>query len=153
MRLPSLLLEADEGQPYGRTLLSSADDTHELLAMRWRPGVRCAPHDHGDSFGSIHIIEGHFVERRFSFDDGVLRVLGTETHEAPALLRIEANVIHDMVAPKGGLSIHRYASTITGMRVWDVARERTLVVSDACGAWVPSDPEKIISAQAWSTSS
>ena len=141
---------AADGEPYGRTMLSSAADSHELLAMCWRAGARCAPHDHGDSAGTIHIIEGRFVERRFRFEGGALRVIATATHEAPALLHIEAYVIHDMVAPDGGLSIHRYETAIQGMRVWDVAEEETLVVRDECGAWIPSDPAQVVSRVPWS---
>lgn len=141
--------EAAEGEPYGRTLLSSAEDTHELLAMRWRPGARCAPHDHGGASGTIHLIEGRFVERRFGFEDGALRVVATMTHETPALLRMEVGVIHDMVAPEGGLSLHRYATAIRGMRVWDVPNEKVLVVSDECGAWVPVNAELVVSSTPW----
>lgn len=141
--------EAESGEPYGRTLLPSADDACELLAMRWRPGARCAPHDHGSSAGTIHLVEGRFVERRFRFDGAALHVIAEETHEAPALLHIEANVIHDMVAPTGGLSIHRYTTAIRGMRVWDVSGQNVLVVTDDCGAWIPSDETMIRSSTPW----
>lgn len=147
--MPPVFQEPESNEPYGRTLLSSSDDECELLAMRWRPGARCAPHDHGESSGTIHLVEGRFVERRFAFEDGALRVVATETHDAPALLHIEANVIHDMVAPEGGLSLHRYQAAIHGMRVWDVSGEKVLVVSDECGAWVPSDPALICSSVPW----
>lgn len=117
--------------------------------MRWRPGVRCAPHDHGDSCGTIHLIEGSFIERRFRFLAGALECVAIESYDAPAVLHIEADVIHDMVAPDGGLSIHRYASVIRGMRVWDVDARRTLVVDDECGAWVPSNDELIVESKRW----
>ena len=38
--------------PYSRLLLH-ADDDVEVMVARWRPGARCAPHDHGGSGGFV----------------------------------------------------------------------------------------------------
>lgn len=128
--------------PYERKLLA-ADDTSETLAMIWRDGASCAPHDHGAAGGTIHVVSGGVVERRYVFRAGELRVVSESTARAPAILTIAPGVIHDMRAAAGTITIHHYTPRIHAMRVYDCARRETLVVADDCGAWVPDDAQVI----------
>ncbi len=140
---------ADE--PYGRCLLF-ADDAREVLAMSWRPGATCAPHDHGASGGVVHLIAGRIVERRYAFDGARLTPIGESCHEAPAVLAVAPGIIHDIHAAPGAetvLTIHHYEPRIAAMRVYDDAGRRTLVVSDDCGAWIPRDPALVREVIAW----
>lgn len=140
---------ADE--PYGRRLLF-ADDLREVLAMTWRPGATCAPHDHGASGGVVHLVAGRIVERRYAFDGARLTPTGESGHEAPAVLRVAPGVIHDIHAVPGAgpvLTIHHYEPRIAAMRVYDDAGRRTLVVADDCGAWIPRDVSLVMEVVAW----
>src|SRR4051812_40776666 len=42
----------NDGEPYSRSILR-VDDEVEIMVARWRPGHRCAPHDHGGSGGFV----------------------------------------------------------------------------------------------------
>ena len=144
------------GEPYGRQLLV-ADAHQETLVMTWRPGATCAPHDHGEtSSGTIHVLHGTFIERRFVLKGGALEPLSETRVSAPALLSIPAGVIHDMQLAPGdsqhdafGLTVHVYRPRIEHMRVYDTAARETLIVVDDQGAWVPTDEARIIAREPW----
>lgn len=132
-----------EGEPYGRTVVA-ADEDHEMILMRWRAGATCAPHDHGGASGVIHLLEGVFTERLYARDGDRLVVVRTREVVAPAIVAVGAGLVHDMCCDRAGSSLHVYRPRIHGMRVYDLARREVLVVSDDCGAWVPSDPAMIL---------
>lgn len=148
--------------PYQRRPLAAVDPVggdggSETLAMIWRDGATCAPHDHGAAAGAIHVISGEVVERRYAFRDGALVVVAEAAARAPAVLTIEAGVIHDMRAvgsadARGGtLTVHHYSPRIHAMRVYDLGRRETLIVADDCGAWIPEDPAQVIERLPWPT--
>ena len=148
-----MLIPPAPGEPYGRTPLPvppGADE--ELLAMTWRDGATCAPHDHGDAGGHVTLIRGALTETTFAFstdDPRGLVPIGSRTLHAPAILDVEPGRIHAMTAHGDALTIHRYTPRIHGMRVYDTARRRTLIVRDDCGAWIPSDPDLIVDIESW----
>jgi len=131
------------GEPYGRTLVH-ADDAHEMILMRWRPGMPCAPHDHGGASGVIHLLEGVFTERVYAREGDRLIVVAERTVTAPAVVTVGPGHLHDMSCDRAGASLHVYRPRIAAMRVYDLARREALVVSDDCGAWIPSDPTLIL---------
>lgn len=126
--------------PYDRELLQ-ADGEREVLLLRWRPGIRCAPHDHGQASGVIHLVEGELRERRFRFTGTALELLSEVLHRAPAFVSIAAGEIHDMVSTTGAMTVHRYGPRMGHMRIYDEARRETLVVGEECGAWMPERDE------------
>lgn len=134
-------------EPYSRQLLE-VDGHREVLILRWRPGVPCAPHDHGEAKGVIHLVEGELTERRFRWSARGLGLVSEVLHQAPALLTIEAGEIHDMVSATGAITVHRYSPRMGKMRIYDVQRRETLVVSEDCGAWIPLETE-IQSRESW----
>ncbi len=142
------LREPADGEPYGRTVVSATPDA-EVIAMLWRPDATCAPHDHGEAEGTIHVVSGAVRERVYRWTGRALEVVRTTTHEAPALLQVRAGCIHDMTALGPALTVHRYAPRVTGMRVWDVVGRRTVVVPDDCGAWLPADPGAVVTVAPW----
>jgi predicted metal-dependent enzyme (double-stranded beta helix superfamily) len=137
-----------EGEPYGRAVVEASDD-HEVLLMRWRAGATCAPHDHADAGGVIHIVSGSFVERRYQLREGELFMYGEKRISAPAVIMVGPGTIHDMKSEDGGTTVHVYRPRITGMRVYDTERREVLVVDDDCGAWIPRDDAHVRSRRPW----
>jgi len=138
----------DSTNPYERRLIS-ADEQHEILVMTWRDGGLCAPHDHGEAGGHVHVISGALIERRYRFDGRELVVESEARAEAPALLAIGPGIIHDMRASPGTVTVHVYRPRVLGMRIYDVDARETLIVSDDCGAWIPNDPSDIQARFGW----
>ena len=125
-----------DGDPYSRTILR-VDDQVEIMLARWRPGHGCAPHDHGGAGGFVIPVEGTFQERRFSWDGPELVVAETATRPQGAPIRITAEVIHDMTAVAGGLTLHLYSPPASSMRVFDLERAEALELVGNYGAWIP----------------
>ncbi len=134
--------------PYRRTILHRGRRCEVLLAT-WGEGGRCAPHDHGHARGFVLLLRGRFVERTWARCGSGLEVTQTRIFRAPARLPVDEASIHDMQASEGGLSLHVYRPSIRAMRVFDVTHRETLVVTDDCGAWIPSEAAQIVSRQAW----
>ncbi|WP_082945140.1 methyltransferase domain-containing protein [Mycobacterium sp. 852013-50091_SCH5140682] len=135
-QLAAAALTAHAGEPYSRLVLR-VDDEVEIMLARWRPGQRCAPHDHGGAGGFVILLEGTFVERRFDWDGQDLVVTHSETLPAGAVTGITSEVIHDMMAPEGGLSLHFYSPPANSMRVFDLQRREVLELVGNYGAWIP----------------
>ncbi|ART68518.1 hypothetical protein BTO20_07960 [Mycobacterium dioxanotrophicus] len=134
--LAAAALTAQPGEPYSRLVLR-VDDEVEIMLARWRPGQRCAPHDHGGAGGFVILLEGTFVERRFGWDGEDLVVTHSDTLPAGAVTSITSEVIHDMMAPDGGLSLHLYSPPANSMRVFDLQRREVLELVGNYGAWIP----------------
>jgi len=140
--------EPMEHEPYGRSLLAESEHA-ELLVMCWAADKPCAPHDHGAAEGLIRVLEGRLTETTFALQGGRL----VQTHErqvrAGDVLELGADVIHHMRAHGHARTLHLYRPRIRGMRVWDVAGGRVLVVDDTHGAFVPSEARWIVSEDPW----
>lgn len=128
--------EPNDGEPYSRTILR-VDDEVEIMLARWRPGHRCAPHDHGGAGGFVVILEGRFEERRFGWDGPWLTVTSSAEYVAGAVTGITSDVIHDMAGLDGGLTLHFYSPPATSMRVFDLDRSEMLELIGNYGAWIP----------------
>ncbi|MDP7724119.1 methyltransferase domain-containing protein [Mycobacterium sp. TY814] len=135
--LSALAGDAGDGEPYSRSILR-VDDQVEIMLARWRPGHRCAPHDHGGAGGVVIAIEGSFSERRFCWAGTGLNVSEQLARHQGTAIQISPEVIHDMAAPSGGLSLHLYSPPPAGMRVFDVERAEMLELVGNYGAWIPS---------------
>lgn len=135
--LSALAGDAGDGEPYSRSILR-VDDQVEIMLARWRPGQRCAPHDHGGAGGVVIAIEGSFSERRFCWAGTGLNVSEQLARHQGTAIQISPEVIHDMAAPSGGLSLHLYSPPPAGMRVFDVERAEMLELVGNYGAWIPS---------------
>lgn len=125
-----------DGEPYSRLILR-VDDGIEIMLARWRPGHRCAPHDHGGSGGFVIAVEGAFQERRFEWEGARLVVSETTTRSQGQAIGITADVIHDMGTQAGGLSLHLYNPPAPGMRLFDLERAEVLELFGDYGAWIP----------------
>jgi ubiquinone/menaquinone biosynthesis C-methylase UbiE/predicted metal-dependent enzyme (double-stranded beta helix superfamily) len=126
----------NDGQPYSRSLLRVDDDV-EIMVARWRPGHRCAPHDHGGSGGFVIAVQGTFQERRFRWEGTQLVVAETTTRTEGKAFGISPDVIHDMGTTAGGLSLHLYSPPAPGMRLFDMERAEAMDLVGDYGAWIP----------------
>src|ERR1043165_7967198 len=77
--LAAMAADPNDGEPYSRTILR-VDDEVEIMLARWRPGQRCAPHDHGGAGGFVIVLQGRFEERRFDWDGPRLSVISSTEH-------------------------------------------------------------------------
>ncbi len=88
---------------YHRKILKRCRD-YEIVEITWPPGAKSRPHDHGDSFGSIIVVQGVIYQevfektsKRFNFfstygaqkvveeTPDVIHVMGNYSREAPAV--------------------------------------------------------------------
>lgn len=136
-QLAAAALTAQAGEPYSRMVLR-VDDEVEIMLARWRPGQRCAPHDHGGAGGFVILLQGTFEERRFDWDAQDLVVAHSATLPAGAVTSITSDVIHDMMASDGGLSLHLYSPPANSMRVFDLEHREVLELVGNYGAWIPA---------------
>jgi ubiquinone/menaquinone biosynthesis C-methylase UbiE/predicted metal-dependent enzyme (double-stranded beta helix superfamily) len=134
--LAAIAKAPNPGEPYSRSILR-ADDQVEIMVARWRPGHRCAPHDHGGAGGFVVAVEGSFQERRFRWDGPRLVVGETITRPEGEAIGISSDDIHDMGAEAGGVSLHLYSPPAPGMRLFDLDREEVLELVGNYGAWIP----------------
>lgn len=134
--LSALAGDPRDGEPYSRSILR-VDDQVEIMLARWRPGHGCAPHDHGGAGGFVIAVEGAFDERRFGWEGTRLAVTEQLARQQGAAIQISPEVIHDMSAPSGGLSLHLYSPPPASMRVFDMERAEVLELVGNYGAWIP----------------
>ncbi len=130
-------------EPYGRKPILRTG-LAELLLICWDEDVFCAPHDHGEATGLIYLCEGRYTERTYAWHGRELRIVRKRQVESPAVLEVQAGLIHDMKASGGGLGLHLYEPAISRMQVYDLARRQVLVVGDDSGAWLPRDPRMVV---------
>lgn len=136
--LATMAADPNDGEPYSRTILRV--DEVEIMLARWRPGQRCAPHDHGGAGGFVIVLQGGFEERRFDWDGSRLTVTTSTEHHTGEVTSITSDVIHDMAGLDGGLTLHFYSPPATSMRVFDLDRSEMLELVGNYGAWIPREP-------------
>jgi SAM-dependent methyltransferase len=135
--LDALALPVPDGDPYSRLVVHAGDGV-EVMVARWRPGARCAPHDHGGSSGFVIAARGTFAERRYRWQGPSLAVADTLAHPEGEAFGFGPDVVHDMgVGAGGGTSVHVYAPEPDRMRVYDLDRSEVLDLVGDFGAWVP----------------
>lgn len=125
-------------EPYSRRALrgGGAGDAEVMLAG-WRPGARCAVHDHGGSRGVVLPVRGEFVEERHGWSGDELRVAGTAVRRPGEAVAVDGALIHAMGPRAEGVSLHVYAPPATRMGVYDVVRGQFYDVHGDVGAWIP----------------
>ncbi|WP_054703900.1 cysteine dioxygenase family protein [Bacillus sp. JCM 19041] len=136
-------LMREENKPYYRQLLYQSKEV-ELLVMNWS-NLDCAPHDHGNSFGWIQVINNDCENTVYKADgNGLPQELFTKTYRNGKLFFAPQNGIHKMKGTVGLVTLHLYAPPITGMKVYDLKKCAACVVADDCGAWWPEDQRQKI---------
>ena len=96
--LEGLAVEPSGTDPYSRRILLATADA-EVMVARWRPGQRCAPHDHGGSSGSVIVLSGRFEEQRFRWQGRSLLADGSPARRvAGEIYSFGPEVVHAMGA-------------------------------------------------------
>ncbi|MFC0526049.1 cysteine dioxygenase family protein [Pontibacillus salicampi] len=133
-------LETAQGKPYYRTLLYQ-DEQVELLVMNWSQ-LECAPHDHGESYGWVQVVDGASLHTVYEVKDNKLpEELFEERQEKGNLFFAPKKGVHKMkdAGGTGLMTLHLYAPPISGMIVYDLNVCAACIVSDDCGAWWPEE--------------
>jgi predicted metal-dependent enzyme (double-stranded beta helix superfamily) len=93
-----------------------ATDVYEVWVIGWLPGQRAELHDHGDSAGVIHVIDGTLTEHVVT--DGAIHA-----RELPAgsVEDLEVGLVHEVVNSHDGpaTSIHVYSPPLETMTRYD----------------------------------
>ena len=91
-------------------------DVYDAWLLRWPPGTRVAPHDHGGSAGAFTVVSGELTELRWH---GALR--SSRTAVPGQVVTIDPDVVHDVVATgtDAAYSIHVYAPPLSTMGYYD----------------------------------
>lgn len=134
--------------PYVRQVLALTSQA-EVMVARWRPGVPCAPHDHGAAGGWVVFASGTFVETTWMARGRGYEATAARTHRAPAASRVAAGAFHHCLCAEEGLSLHVYTPPIEGMQVLDLDHRRTLRLASHCGAWLPQRPADVLATTGW----
>lgn len=89
---------------------------HDLWLLRWPPGTRVTPHDHGDSAGAFSVLHGELIELRWQASVPECRLV------APGeTVSFERGVVHDVVATnRVAYSIHAYSPPLEVMSFYDI---------------------------------
>ena len=136
-------LAFDEANPYSRKILLN-DPNLELMIARWTPNHPCAPHDHGNSYSAILVIEGCSEHKLYELRDGELVCTGTEWKNEGDIILCTPHQIHAMKAHPNLITLHLYSNSIEDMLVFDLQNHRSFVVDGGCGAWVPLGDQGVI---------
>ena len=144
----ALALPAPVDTPYARHVLY-AGKTGEAMLATWRAGACSAVHDHGGANGAVIILDGDFVETHFHLRHTDLKAGKSLRHGPGMVARVSAHSIHDMRALERGLTLHLYAPEPAPIRLFDAAAHCTVTVSSHAGAWLPANPEHVLTITPW----
>lgn len=140
--IQSLMCE-DLTHPYGRKVILNHPNL-EVMVATWTRGVPCAPHDHHDSRSAIRVLQGRSHHRMFRCKAGKLLEILSEHKTKDDVLLCPPRQIHAMGddgAEQPLVTLHAYSGSIDNMVVY--SETETLIVSGACGAWVPENDKSI----------
>ena len=116
---PLVALGGDTHERNGIRVLQTPD--YDVWLLRWPPGTRVTPHDHGDSSGAFTVLRGQLIELRWreSIPECQLVTSG-ET------VLVERGVVHDVVATKRvSYSLHAYSPPLETMSFYEVPTPTT----------------------------
>ena len=137
------LMREDVTHPYGRKVILNHANL-EVMVATWTRGVPCAPHDHHDSRSAIRVLQGRSHHRMFRCHEGNLIETLSEHKTKGDVLLCSPRQIHAMGddgAEQPLVTLHAYSGSIDNMVVY--SETETLIVSGACGAWVPESDKDI----------
>jgi quercetin dioxygenase-like cupin family protein len=108
-------LDRDSSARDGVRIHSTRD--FDAWLLRWPPGTRVNPHDHGDSAGAFTVLEGELIELRWHASIPECRLVA-----AGDVVSIASGVVHDVVATnRVACSIHAYSPPLQTMSFYEVA--------------------------------
>lgn len=140
------------GRPPGTPDLLGGDNHHrrsgvrlrataryDIWLLKWPPGTRVSPHDHGDSLAALTVIKGTLTELRWNG-----QVPEPRTLQQGDTVLVERGVIHDVLAGDAtSYSLHVYSPPLTSMTYYATTDSGNLVRVDeplgAGGLWMTAD--------------
>jgi len=133
-----------DNRPYGRNRIATGD-RFEVMVAYWRGQQECLPHDHGGSHGVMRVLHGQAEIQQYKVERRSAKKTRVVQSGKPILLDVESepcyiepDIVHAMrPIEKGLVTLHIYTKPIPWMTVYDLKRQRSTVVSAACGAWWP----------------
>lgn len=107
-------LDRDSSEREGVRIHSTHD--FDAWLLRWPPGTRVNPHDHGDSAGAFTVLEGELIELRWHASIPECRLVTVGD-----VVSIASGVVHDVVATnRVACSIHAYSPPLQTMSFYEV---------------------------------
>lgn len=130
-------------KPYGKKSVYRTEHV-EIVVANWVPFNKCSPHDHGGSFGWIYVVSGETAHTLYKIEDGIPVPHVEKQEKTSTVFFTSQTMIHDMGNQKDQplVTLHAYSPPVTGMRVYDLNRCASCIVSDDCGAWWPEEQKK-----------
>lgn len=117
---------------YARNVLYR-DDKFEAICLCWEPGQGTAVHNHGGSYGVVHVFEGALaidtymrIDDRSEADRAELQCVVTCHAPAGALVLDRVGSTHRLVnrSPRKAVSLHFYAGPLDTMQLFDLETGR-----------------------------
>lgn len=139
-------LEDPNGMPYGRRVLYQ-DAVMEVILMNWDENSECLPHDHGGSEGWVKILKGCASHGYYSSKNITPKLTNEEHLSEGTVIFAPKRMIHSMANKSSDplVTLHFYFPPISNMEVFDIAAERSAIVSSDCGAWWPESWKQLVS--------
>jgi predicted metal-dependent enzyme (double-stranded beta helix superfamily) len=106
------------------------DPSYEACLIGWPPGRGLDLHDHGDSYGTISVVEGTLFETYTTLSAaGGARGLRHRELTSGSLITFGPQHVHDVTnhGPGQALSIHLYAPRLRSMTFYDHVPGRGLI--------------------------
>jgi quercetin dioxygenase-like cupin family protein len=111
---PFHALGHDADERNGMRLLRTPD--YDVWLLRWPPGSRVTPHDHGDSAGAFTVVDGELMELRWRGSVPECRLVSTDE-----TVSIARGVVHDVLATnRVAFSVHAYSPPLEAMSFYGV---------------------------------
>ncbi|QHE51891.1 cysteine dioxygenase family protein [Pontibacillus sp. HMF3514] len=111
-----------EGYAYGRKTLHRTDDV-EILLLYWPPGVSSPIHDHGESYGVVHVVQGDILNENFrKVDEGKVALIEKEYGCESDTVVSYFGDIHRLSnqAEHPCISLHVYSPPLVEMGVYEL---------------------------------
>jgi len=106
------------------------DPSYEACLLGWPPGRPTDLHDHGNSYGTIYVVEGTLVETHTTLAGAARgRALSYRTLTAGSLITFGPDHVHDVTnhGPGQALSIHLYGPRLRSMTFYEQGPGRQLI--------------------------
>lgn len=136
----------DSHRPYSKRLLLE-NDFIEIVLIKWKYQIPCTPHDHGNSWGYVKILNGSLENTSYSIKNDSLYTKKNQvtSHGKEELLYIPKNYIHSIESTnKQTTTLHFYVTPIKNMKIYNFEEKKGYIVSSDSGAWLPLEPHQIL---------
>ena len=110
--------DGDATRRFARVLSTSE---YDAWIIRWSESAELGLHDHGNSTGIVHVVDGELVETRVD-EHHPTSQLRSRTLRQGDVARIDPNTIHAVanVHRTEALSVHVYSPPLSQMTFYDV---------------------------------